>query len=90
MVVRTPVICVAVADHCISMIGYLGIQLPPWYASDRVIICFTNFILNIFVLLIYIAVIAVFIVVPYSCLLYITLLIYLCYQREYLLISPRQ
>ena len=51
MVVRKPLIYLAIYDHSITRLGSLGFQLSLWDSSNRVIIWFSNLILTILLLL---------------------------------------
>ena len=89
VVIRTPVISLSIANHTISSLGYLGFQIPLWDASNRVIVWFSNIILTLFLIILYISIIVIFIWVPYLCFLFFTALIHLCSQRYYLLLGFR-
>ena len=90
MVSRKPVISIDIVNHSIARIGSLGFQLALLNTSNPLIIWFTNVILTILFRIFYVAFICLFIRVPSSYILSLPVLIHLCYQREYLLIIPRQ
>ena len=89
MVIRTPVISIAIANHSIASIFSLGFQLPLCNAFNRVIIYIANLILTSFLFLIYVAIIGLCIVGSSSFHISLPILVYLCSQRKYILLSPR-
>ena len=80
----TTVIGLDIAHHSISRLGSRGFHISLWDASNRVIIWFAKIILNILILIISIESIGIFSDGIYSRILYLTLLIHLFSQCEYL------
>ena len=89
MVISTPVTIIGIASHGIVRLGSMGFQLKLCNISNRVTIWFANFIFILLLFVLSVAVICLCNGVPSHFLLYLTVLVHLFSQRDYLLLGSR-
>ena len=90
MVIMNPEIGLSIANHRIIRLGFVLFQCPLWYASNCVIVWFTDLIIDLLLILLSIESIGPCSDVHYYRLLSIPVLVHICSQRDYLLLSSRQ